>query len=159
MNIILEHAELKDADRIHEMKIEAFVPLLKKYEDFDLSPANEPLEKVEKQISQLDSDYYLINLDKTPIGAIRVVKIDLGRYRISPVFILPSHQGKGIAQAVFHIVEMMYHFAQVWELDTILEEEHNCHLYEKIGYERTNKILKVNDKMTIVYYEKMVGKG
>ena len=39
-------------------------------------------------------------------------------------------------------------------LDTILQEEGNCYLYEKLGYKRTGKIEHINERMDIVYYEK-----
>jgi len=39
-------------------------------------------------------------------------------------------------------------------LDTILEEAGNCHLYEKIGYMKTGKTEVINEKMTLVFYEK-----
>ena len=38
--------------------------------------------------------------------------------------------------------------------DTILQEEGNCYLYEKLGYKRTCKIENINERMDIVYYEK-----
>lgn len=41
-----------------------------------------------------------------------------------------------------------------WELDTILQEEGNCYLYEKMGYHRTGKTVAINDKLTLVFYEK-----
>ena len=41
-----------------------------------------------------------------------------------------------------------------WSLDAILEEKGNCYLYEKMGYHKTGKLWKINEKMTIVYYEK-----
>ena len=41
-----------------------------------------------------------------------------------------------------------------WELDTILQEKGNCYLYEKMGYKATVKTEKINDKMTLVFYEK-----
>ena len=41
-----------------------------------------------------------------------------------------------------------------WCLDTILQESGNLHLYEKMGYHRTGKIQKINDRMDIVFYEK-----
>ena len=39
-------------------------------------------------------------------------------------------------------------------LDTILQEEGNGYLYEKLGYKRTGKIENINERMDIVYYEK-----
>ena len=41
-----------------------------------------------------------------------------------------------------------------WELDTILQEKGNCHLYEKMGYRKTGKMEKVNERMTLVFYRK-----
>lgn len=34
----------------------------------------------------------------------------------------------------------------------------NCHLYEKLGFVRTGKLQDINDRMTIVYYEKNMRK-
>jgi len=67
---------------------------------------------------------------------------------------LPEHQGKGIAQNVFMLIEEIYTEAEAWELATILEEERNCYLYEKIGYSQTGVTIVINDKMTIVAYRK-----
>lgn len=53
----------------------------------------------------------------------------------------------------FKAVEII-HGATGWELDTILQEAGNCRLYEKTGYERTDKIQRVNDKMTLGFYKK-----
>lgn len=41
-----------------------------------------------------------------------------------------------------------------WELDTILQEPKNCYLYEKLGYRQTGKTEVVNDRLTLVSYEK-----
>ncbi|MDE5858832.1 MAG: N-acetyltransferase, partial [Oscillospiraceae bacterium] len=41
-----------------------------------------------------------------------------------------------------------------WELDTILQERGNCYLYEKMGYRQTGQTKIINERMTIVYYEK-----
>ena len=60
MNISLTSAELKDEEAIHAMQIESFMPLLVKYQDFETSPANEPIEKTITRISQTFTDYYII---------------------------------------------------------------------------------------------------
>jgi GNAT superfamily N-acetyltransferase len=154
MEISLIKSGLDDAETIHSMQIKSFMPLFKKYQDFETSPANEPLEKVVNRIKQSFTDYYIIKIEDTAIGGIRIVKKDIGVYRVSPIFILPEYQGKGIAQKVFEIVEQIYTDARTWELDTILQEQGNCYLYEKLGYKKTGKTEVINDKMTLVYYEK-----
>lgn len=40
------------------------------------------------------------------------------------------------------------------DLNTILQEKGNCYLYKKLGYHQTGKTEQVNEKMTIVFYEK-----
>ena len=60
---------------------------------------------------------------------------------------------KGLAQKTFEKIEQL-HGSDNWMLDTILQEEGNCYLYEKLGYKRTGKIENINERMDIVYYEK-----
>jgi len=155
MNITLEKATIDDAKKIHQMQVIAFKHLLEKYEDYDTNPGNESIDKIIFRINQKTTDYYIIKLDNEHIGAIRICNLDDGKTcRVSPIFILPEFQNRGIAQNVFKIIEEKYKPQNGWKLDTILQEEGNCHLYEKIGYKRTGKIERINEKMDIIYYEK-----
>ncbi|WP_151733839.1 GNAT family N-acetyltransferase ['Paenibacillus yunnanensis' Narsing Rao et al. 2020] len=156
MGITLRKADGADAAVIHEMQVRTFLPLLEKYQDAETSPANEPVERVLQRIEQPQSDYYIIQNAGVPVGGIRVRQKEVQQYWISPVFILPEYQGLGIAQAVFGIIEELYPEARVWGLATILQEERNCYLYEKLGYTRTGEPHPINDKLTIVGYEKLL---
>jgi len=156
MNIHLHKSDIKDATLIHEMQIKAFKPLFNKYEDVETSPANESIKRIISRLNQSFTDYYIIKNSNTPVGAIRIVRKNNNVYRVSPVFILPEYQGLGIAQTVFALIEELYYDAKVWELDTILQEQGNCYLYEKLGYKRTEKTDVINDRMTIIYYEKHI---
>ncbi|CAI6087325.1 GNAT family N-acetyltransferase [Cohnella sp. JJ-181] len=155
MNITIVKADQSDASIIHDMQIKAFKPLLEKYRDYETSPANESIERVIERLNQYATDLYLIKLSNSAIGAIRVMRKESKVYRISPIFILPEHQGKGIAQKVFALIEGTYSDASAWELDTILQERGNCYLYEKLGYQRTGEEKRINDRMTIVNYKKL----
>lgn len=93
-------------------------------------------------------------MDKANVGAIRVVKVENRIYRVSPIFVLPEYQGRGIAQKVFELIEAIYSDAIEWILDTMLQEKGNCYLYEKLGYRKTGEIKVINDKLTIVFYSK-----
>ncbi|WP_445322135.1 GNAT family N-acetyltransferase [Paenibacillus sp. FSL F4-0087] len=86
------------------------------------------------------------------VGGIRVVKKDNQIYSVSPIFVLPEHQGKGGAQKVFTMVEQIYDDAKSWKLGTILQEKGNCYLYEKIGYKNMGATKVINDKITMVFY-------
>ena len=152
--LVIQKATIEDATLIHSIQVEAFKPLLDKYHDIDTSPANETIQRTKDRLQQKQTDYYLIIYDKIMVGAIRIVRKDIQRYRVSPIFLLPEYQGKGIASATMQVVENFYEDAVVWELDTILEEPKLCGLYEKLGYSKTGKVTKLNERMTIVFYEK-----
>jgi hypothetical protein len=125
MGISLYKAELKDAATIHEMQIKAFMPLLEKYQDYGTSQANETIERIITRMNQSFTDYYIIKSFEIAVGGIRVVKMDTKAYRISPIFTMPEHQEKGIAQKVFAMIEQIYDDAKSWEMDTIMQEEKN----------------------------------
>ena len=150
----LVRCTVEDRELIRDMQKEAFAELLKKYQDHDTSPANESLERITWKLQQPDSYFYRIEVDGKVVGAIRVVDAGDGSpKRISPLFILPRHRGKGYAQRAIQEAECI-HGAHHWELGTILQEAKNCYLYEKMGYRQTSRRTVINDKMTIVGYEK-----
>lgn len=137
------------------MQKEAFAQLYAKYQDTKTSPANEKLEDILFRFNQPETTYYFITAESVKVGVIRIVdsKDGVTRKRISQVFIMPKYRNKGYAQQAIAEAERV-HGEQHWKLDTIMQEKGNCYLYEKLGYHQTGKIEQINDKMTIVYYEK-----
>jgi len=155
MEITLLRANISDVKELHAMQIKTFKELLEKYQDFDTSPGNERVEKVEARLKQDFTFYYFICVGQQKVGAIRIVdKKEAGKNkRISPIFILPEFQDKGIAQKAIQLCEEK-HGNENWELATILQEQKNCHLYEKMGYRQTGKTKVINEKLTLIFYEK-----
>jgi len=155
MKVRLVRADASNAAEIHAMQIEAFRELLEKYQDYDTSPGSESVEKVKARLNQDTTYFYFICMGQTKVGAVRVVdaKESGKNKRISPIFILPAFQGRGIAQEAIRLCEEV-HGSENWELDTILQEPKNCHLYEKIGYRRTGRTEVVNERLTLVFYQK-----
>ena len=150
----LVRCRVEDRMLIWNLQKEAFAGLLEKYQDHETSPANESLERITWKLQQPDTYFYRIEANGAVVGGIRVVEPEDGsRKRISPLFILPQHRGKGYAQAAILEAEHR-HGAHHWELGTILQEKGNCYLYEKLGYHQIHRQTMVNDKMTIVGYEK-----
>ena len=70
------------------------------------------------------------------------------------IFILPEYQGHGYAQKAILIAEALYPHAKKWELDTILQEDKLCYLYEIMGYRKTVKIVHIKSGLYFVYFEK-----
>ena len=155
MEVSLTTATVDSTEEIWKIQVEAFMPLLEKYRDYDTSPASEPADRVKERLEQSRTYYYLIKADGKTVGAIRVVdeKSPDCRKRISPICVLPKYQNQGIAQRAIAIAEEI-HGAENWELSTILQEKGNCHLYEKMGYHRTGEEKVINERLTLVFYEK-----
>ncbi|WNS45969.1 GNAT family N-acetyltransferase [Paenibacillus sp. MMS20-IR301] len=154
MEVKLIKAQAEDAAAIHAMQTQAFLPLLEKYQDHDTNPANETVERTVERINQAHADKYIISCSGVAVGAVRVTEKENKKYRVGRIFITPEHQGKGIAQQVFALIEQIYADAKSWELDTIMQEARNCYLYEKLGYKRTGETHEINDKLTLCFYEK-----
>lgn len=154
MDITLHLAGVQDAERIYEMQLEAFSPLLSRYLDYETSPAAEPLQKTTQRLAEAFTDYYLICAGGSPVGAARVRRVSDTACRLGPVFVLPAYQGRGIAQTALRKIESLYPHVRLWQLDTLLQEKGNCHLYKKLGYRQTGSFRQVNDRLTLVDYEK-----
>ncbi len=149
----LVRAGIDNAHELWRMQVEAFDDLYKKYQDTETSPATETVDKIITRLKQPFTYYYFIQEDDDNVGAIRVIdnKEDGIAKRISPIFIMPKYRNRGVAQKAIKIAEEL-HGSSNWELDTILQEKGNCHLYEKMGYSQTGKTEVINDKMTLVFY-------
>jgi len=155
MNIELVEATLNDASIIHELQIKAFSFLLEKYKDYATNPGAEDVKRIIDRINQPFTDYYIIRFENVNVGGIRIIRIgENHKCRISPIFIIPEYQKRGIAQEVFKIIEGKYKPTNGWNLDTIAEEDGNCYLYEKMGYIRTKETKEIKKNMHIVFYEK-----
>ena len=150
----LVRANINDCEKIWSLQREAFVDLLAKYQDYEISPGNEPKEYIQAKLLDEFTFFYFIYEKDNIVGAVRVVdRKDANRKRVSPIFIMKEFRNKGLAQKTFEEIERL-HGSDNWMLETILQEEGNCYLYEKLGYKRTGKIENINERMDIVYYEK-----
>ena len=155
MVIKLITAKHEDIGIILQMQKEAFSELYAKYQDSETSPATEEYKDILFRFIQPETTYYFITANDEKVGVIRVVdhKDGTTRKRISPIFIMPEYRNKGYAQQAIKEAERI-HGKQHWKLDTILQEKGNCYLYEKLGYHQTGKTEQINERMTIVFYEK-----
>ncbi|MBP0726264.1 GNAT family N-acetyltransferase [Bacillus sp. RG28] len=151
MKIRLEKAIVSDAKTIFDMQVKAFTPLLEKYKDYDISPANEKIDRTLARINNRNGGFYKILADNILVGAICIWR-NKTQFWISPMFISPKYQGRGIAQKAIRLVKSMFPEATSWELATLLEEKRNCYLYEKMGFIQTGIRMKINNRTTLVYY-------
>ena len=147
----LIRAAQSDANELWQMQKTAFAELLERYKDYETNPASEPLERTVQRLCDGSSFYFIVESGEK-VGAVRVVESG-ERKRISPIFIMPQHRRKGLAQQAIRLAEQL-HGERGWELSTILQEAGNCRLYEKLGYRRTGQVQRINEQMDLVFYEK-----
>ncbi len=144
----------QDAEELFQMRIQAFQPLLDKYQDFDTNPAAESFERFQRYFREY-SDCYFIETKRKRLGALRVVRLSEKECYLSQIFILPEYQGRGYAQQALASVEKLYPKAERWSLDTIKQEPKLLHLYEKSGYHLTGETKPLKDGMDLVFFEKI----
>lgn len=121
MKITLEKATESDAAVLFQMQIDSFSPLLHKYKDYETNPANESIEKTIFRINNPSSNFYKIIIDSRLVGAICISQKELPyKFWISPMFIHPIYQGKGIAQKVLILIEGMFSKAQCFQKHNVL---------------------------------------
>ncbi len=138
-----------------ELQIEAYLPLLEKYQDHETSPATETFGRIVERLNRSDGEHFFILKDGEAVGGVRVAwRAESARYRLGGIFVLPRFQNLGIGGIAMQMVEARYPDAASWELDTILQEKRNLHFYEKLGYRREGAENVVNDKLTLVSYKK-----
>ena len=151
--ISLQKATYEDCLTIHSIQVKSFIGLLQKYNDFESSPAAESVEMIHQRFEQPYTDYYLILADGETVGMLRVCDFGVN-CRLSPICILPEYRGMGYATQAIRQMEKLYPNAALWQLDTIMQEEYLCRLYERIGYRKTGQVESVREGMDLVFYEK-----
>ena len=136
--ITLKKASISDSSELYDLQIKSFKPLLDKYQDYDYSPGAEKPERTIQRLSEDFTAYYFICLDEEKIGGLRIC--DFGELcKLKQIYILPEYQDNGYAQTAIRLSEELHTNARRWEVDTILQEDKLCHLYEKMGYYQTGE--------------------
>ena len=151
----LEEVREDEIPQMYEMQIESFMPLYEKYHD-EGSPAIESIDRVRGRAARPNRKYYFIVKDGARVGAINIGHNDPDEKKvafISPLFILPKYQNKGMGYVAIQKAFELLPEVTTWKLETILQEPANCHLYEKCGFVRVGEEKIINDKMTLIDYE------
>ena len=144
-------------DAVFDIQRRSYKPLYEKYRDDETNPYMESKETVLKKYTKPGTFGYVFVEDNVPVGAVRILTGDEA-YKVSALAVLPEYQNRGIAQAALLEIEKIHADAERWELDTLMQEAGNCHLYEKLGYVRVGEPKIVNDRLTLVDYVKITQK-
>jgi ribosomal protein S18 acetylase RimI-like enzyme len=151
MDVKITKTSLNEADALLKLQKEAFTADIKKYKDYDSSPAGESLEFFKYRIN--NSYHYTIFINGNLAGSICIVKVSDTHYRLFRIFLGIQYQNKGLGSKILTQMEKKFPQVKTWSLDTPKENRRNRHFYEKFGYKKTGEF-KVNDRLTLVEYEK-----
>ena len=155
MNIKLIKANLNDSEELLKIQKICFAPHLERYQDFETNPSMVSVDDIKWQIQ--NENFYKIIYYNTWVGSLNIQKLDeMENYKLHIINILPEYQGKGIGQISIKMAEDIFPNAKSWILETLEDMPVNRHVYEKVGYKFTGKSEIINDKLTLVFYEKKV---
>lgn len=136
------------------MQKKCFKPIYEKYYD-ETNPYKESFAKFVLRTKKSSFQMYWIVDNSTKVGQIWIAtKNDTAK--LARLFVLPKYQNKGYATKAIIDIEKLYSQYYHWQLDTIKEEKKNVHLYQKLGYKPNGKEKIINDKMTIIEFEKEI---
>ena len=99
MDVELRLVTIDEIEIVWKMQVEAFAKLLEKYQDYDLNPAAEEMDKVLARFEQPETTFYYIIANGDKVGVIRIIdKKDGSRKRISPLWIMKEYRNKGYSK-------------------------------------------------------------
>ena len=137
-----------------DMQKKSFKPMFEKYQD-ETSPYKESFAKLVSRTTKPNFKMYWIVVNNTKVGQIWVATKNETTI-LARMFILPKYQNNGYATNAINDIERLYSQYNHWWLDTIKEEKKNVHLYQKFGYLPSGKEKIINNKMTIIEFEKEI---
>ncbi|WP_010093141.1 GNAT family N-acetyltransferase [Ornithinibacillus scapharcae] len=151
----ITRSKTDEAERLLAIQQEAFACDLRKYEDYDTSPVNEPIDRLRTKINTFY--HYTIWQDSNIIGGIDIRDLGNGKYRLNRIFLLQEYQNKGLGTQIINRVESEFPQAVEWYLDTPHLNNRNRHFYEKLGYQQIGEH-RLSDKLILIDYKKTINK-
>ncbi|WP_066367594.1 GNAT family N-acetyltransferase [Neobacillus fumarioli] len=156
MEVKINKTSLTEADKLLSIQREVFASDLKKYKDYDTSPATETIDFFKYRINH--SYHYTMFVDGKIAGGVCIVKVSDTHYRLFRIFLSPSYQNIGLGSKILAQIEKKFPQVKTWSLDTPKDNRRNRHFYEKLGYRKTGEFA-VNERLILIEYEKKIKKG
>lgn len=97
------------------------------------------IEQCKQWFSTLDSPWYIIIVDNTPVGYIRTNGNEIG------CDIHPNHRRKGYAKSAYQKIMENMDYATLW----VFEDNFAKKLYESLGFKETGNIKSIRNKQYI----------
>jgi N-acetylglutamate synthase-like GNAT family acetyltransferase len=151
--MLIETANIRDAQAILDLQKLAYQSEAAIWNDYTIPPLMQSLEEMEQDFQK--QTILKATLDGRIVGSVRAYTRD-GTCYIGRLIVHPDYQNRGLGRQILKAIED--HFTEVdrYELFTGEKSERNLYFYQKLGY-RIFRSEKLNDRVTIVYMEKHRG--
>ena len=149
--MLIETADINDAEAILQLQRTAYQSEAKIYNDFEIPPLTETL----SQLRALFSSHVFLKatVDGKIVGSVRA-NIHNGSCHIGRLIVDPKYQNRGIGTQLLAEIERKYPACRRFELFTGIKSQRNIRLYEKAGY-RAFKTESVSNKLSLICFEKV----
>lgn len=149
--MLIETADVNDAEAILQLQRAAYQSEAKLYNDFEIPPLTETL----SQLRALFASHVFLKatVDGKIVGSVRA-NIHNGSCHIGRLLVDPNYQNRGIGTQLLAEIERKYQFCRRFELFTGIKSQKNIRLYEKAGY-KAYKTQSVSNKLSLICFEKV----
>jgi ribosomal protein S18 acetylase RimI-like enzyme len=151
MELIIRRTFIEEAEELLAIQKEAFSEDLKKYKDFDTSPATEPIKKLLYKINK--NFHYTILMKDKIIGGAELRLDSESECYINRIFLLPEFQNKGFGTEIMKYFEREFSSVKKWTLCTPHLNFRNHRFYEKLGYKKVGEHI-VMKGLNLIMYER-----
>jgi ribosomal protein S18 acetylase RimI-like enzyme len=150
MDMLIELANVGDAQEILDLQKLAYESEAAIYNDYSIPPLTQTLDQMETDFQ--NQVVVKATLDGRIVGSVRGYA-EGGTCYIGRLIVHPAFQNRGIGARLMDEIER--HFGEVgrYELFTGGRSERNLYLYQKLGY-RIFRTERLTDRVTLVYMEK-----
>jgi ribosomal protein S18 acetylase RimI-like enzyme len=154
--MIIEPANIQDAEEILTLQKLCYISEAEIYSDTAIPPLAQTLDEIELEFQ----DYYFLKVlvKGKIIGSVRARISRPGTCYIGRLIVHPNFQNKGIGTSLMGEIEKIFHGCERWELITGHLSKKNIKLYEKLGY-NIYKREELTPNLNLVYLEKINRKG
>lgn len=148
--MIIERASIENAEEILDLQKLAYVSEAEIIDDFTIPPLHQTMDEI---LFEFKNHIFLkVEIDSKIIGSVRAC-LESGTCHIGKLIVHPDSRNAGIGKKLLNAVERQFPDAERYELFTGEKSKKNLHIYEKSGYQ-VLKILKVSEKLSLVFLEK-----
>jgi GNAT superfamily N-acetyltransferase len=152
MTVIVERANVEDAQEILALQKLAYLSEAAIYGEYGIPPLAQSLEELRTDFER--QVYLKAVVDSRIIGSVRAYERD-GTCFVGRLIVHPDSQNQGTGSRLMGEIEAVFAQARRFELFTGQRSERNLYLYQKLGY-RPFRREQVTAALTLVYLEKVV---